>query len=96
MVTATFALTLAMAFIFMLYVLANFHFETKRPRQRAPRNYKRVIAFRAAPLQVAAPITAPRDRQAGSSTDQNAKERLLPTVLPIGVRRLAAKRAPRS
>lgn len=93
-----FASILVMALIFMLYVLANFYLEAKRAHRRAPLRRKGVVAFRAASGLPTALITAGSAHQAESSTGdvEMAKEDLLPIVLPIGVRRLAAKRVPRS
>lgn len=93
-----FASALAMALIFMLYVLANFYFEAKRPRRHAPRHHKHVIAFRTTSRGPRARAAASHMRQPASSTEdiETAKEDPSPVVLPIGVRRLAAKRAARS
>lgn len=93
-----FASVLAMALVFMLYVLANFYFEVKRPRPRTPRFRKGVIDFRSVSRKPVAPVVASCVRQAASSTAdvEAVKEDISPAVLPIGVRRLAAKRAPRS
>jgi hypothetical protein len=98
MAAGVFASTLAMALIFMLYVLANFYFEAKRPRRRVRRHHKGVIAFRTMSGQPTAGIAAGRVGQVASLTvdGETAKEDVSPVVLPIGVRRLAVKRAARS
>lgn len=93
-----FASVLAMALVFMLYVLANFYFEVRRPRPRTPRYRKGVIDFRTTSRRPVAPLVASCVRQAAPSTAdvEAAKGDISAVVLPIGVRRLAAKRAPRS
>ena len=90
---------LTVACAFMIYVLVEFHLETKRPRRAVSRLPKGVLAFRRR-------FAEPRAHEAGQcrtgagdtlvAPDEKKGSEPTPTVLPVGVRRLAAKRANRS
>lgn len=86
---------LAVACIFMVYVLIEFHLETKRPRHATYRFPKGVVAFRNGFTREATETYRQKVSQSKSSAvDTAAHERLL--VLPVGIRRLGAKHIKRS
>lgn len=98
MADKVFVSALAMALIFMLYVLANLYFEGRRPRRRVRPSRDGVIAFRTTLRAPAVRGGTDFGRLVPSPTGDASTSRgdLSPVVLPIGVRRLATKRAARS
>lgn len=89
---------LAVACIFMVYVLVEFHLEAKRPRRATPRLPRGVILFRNG--FAVKPVRRAETRQnkiiggLESHVVKVSDER--PLVLPVGIRRLGAKRVGRS
>lgn len=98
MAVGLFALTLAMALVFMLYVLANFWFEAKRPRRNAPHLPNGVIAFREGLVGPGGGAKQRRQTVRGnmvSHAEKSDSEMTVP-ALPSGLVRVAVKRAVRS
>lgn len=90
---------LAVACVFMVYVLVKFHLEAKRPRRAGPRLPKGVLAFRRRFAEPRAHEARQRRTEAGDTLVAGGEKKgsePMPMVLPAGVRRLAAKRADRS
>jgi hypothetical protein len=91
---------LAVACIFMVYVLVQFHLEAKRrPRRTMSHRPKGVIAFRKIPAEPNRHQTGQRPDETADSlglqTDKTNKE-LAMVIFPAGIRRLATKRVGRS
>ncbi len=88
----------AMAFAFMVYVLIELHLEAKRPRSAPSQLPKGVVVFRGS--FTVTPRSSAVAHQNNSVNDVAPRTRKLNSgklvVLPLGIRRLAAKRAARS
>jgi hypothetical protein len=99
MAVIVFASILAVAFVFMLYVLVELHFEATRPRRPASRREKGLIVLHKNNEDVSRRIAAGRRAEARGGLKAQIDLfgcESLPEVLPAGVRRLAVKRAARS
>ncbi len=98
MATIVFISILAVACVFMVYVLVEFHLEAKRPRHPGPPLPKGVISFRRGSAGSGEHLRqyaknagdSPQPRAGKSGSEMTA------AVLRVGIGRLAAKRIGRS
>jgi hypothetical protein len=94
-------IALFVACLFLVYVLVQFHIEATRPRRQSPRSSGRVIVLRRKIVKEPLPfvVSRPKDdaqpQQAKSEAPTGGNANSIP-VVPIGVRRLAVKRAGRN
>ena len=95
MAMGIFGSVLAVAWVFMVYALVQFHVEGRRPRRSVPRVPKGVIAF-----QKSSVVCADRGQRRKIARRPLESEVALPdemtTALPAGLRRLTSKRDVRS
>jgi hypothetical protein len=94
-------IALFVACLFLVYVLVQFHIEATRPRRQTRRSSDRVILLRRKLVEEPLPFVASRSKddvqqeQAKSEAPIGGNVNSM-AVVPIGVRRLALKRAGRN